>query len=424
MTRPLYRAPDDWAVGTLEPRRDGSAIVEAASGSTPPTDQSECWGGTTPWLTPKEIAAENGSRFVALTERSLTDVGLAHAGRLWPEMTVMLTKRAPVGLVALNQVPMATNQGFLNFRCGAGLLPEFLYYWFRANGPYLDAVANGSTYPELYVSDLFEFDIALPSIDEQRQIAGLLGALDDKIELNHRRREELEAVALALFKSWFVDFDPVHAKAEGRNSGLPQPLTELFPERFDESALGDIPAGWRIARWSDLITLEYGRALRSYSARDGQYPVFGTNGRIGFSDVALCSHAGIVIGRKGVYRGVHYSSTPFYAIDTAFYVEPKPGAQLRWAYYEMLRHDLNSMDSGSAIPSTSRDEFYAIQVVVPPDELQSAFTQVLTPAWTRQELVDAESDAVAALRDTLLPRLISGDIRVPEAERLFETAPV
>lgn len=188
--------------------------------------------------------------------------------------------------------------------------------------------------------------------------------------------------------------------------------------------MGQIPVGWRIARWSDLITLEYGRALRSYSTPDGRFPVYGTNGRIGFSEVALCPHAGIVVGRKGAYRGVHYSPTPFYAIDTAFYVEPKPGTHLRWAYYEMLRHDLNSMDSGSAIPSTSREEFYAIQLVVPPEELQSAFTQGLAEVWSRQELADEGSSTLATLRDTLLPRLVSGVIRIPEAERILQAAPI
>jgi type I restriction enzyme S subunit len=104
--------------------------------------------------------------------------GLAQsAAKLFPAATVMLTKRAPVGAVAINAVPMATNQGFLNFQCGQKLRPVYLAYWFRVNKPYLELIANGSTYPELYKSDLFEFEIAVPSLEEQDAIISVIGAL-------------------------------------------------------------------------------------------------------------------------------------------------------------------------------------------------------------------------------------------------------
>src|SRR5690606_31891927 len=104
----------------------------------------------------------------------------------------------------------------------------------------------------------------------------------------------------------------------------------------------------------------YGRALRNYSKTAGQYRVYGTNGPIGWHDEALCHHLGVIIGRKGAYRGVHYSPAPFFVIDTAFYLEPKVELDLRWAYYELLSRDINALDSGSAIPSTSRDAFYSL----------------------------------------------------------------
>jgi type I restriction enzyme, S subunit len=216
---------------------------------------------------------------------------------------------------------------------------------------------------DLNLPTIRRLPVCTPPLGEQRAIAHILGTLDDKIELNRRMNETLEAIARALFKSWFVDFEPVGAKAEGRDPGLPKPLADLFPDSFEESELGEIPSGWSVQRWGDLVTLEYGRGLTGYNNGQGSYPVYGTNGRIGTHTHASCNHPGIVIGRKGAYRGIHFSDTAFYVIDTAFSVEPKVPMELRWAFYELLRRDLNSMDSGSAIPSTSRDDFYAIPVV-------------------------------------------------------------
>lgn len=122
---------------------------------------------------------------------------------------------------------------------------------------------------------------------------------------------------------------------------------------------------WKQSAWGDVATLEYGKAIRDYKSASGNYPVYGTNGPIGFHSQALCKTPGVIIGRKGAYRGVHYSSRPFFVIDTAFYLKPKEELDMRWAYYALLTCDINSMDSGSAIPSTSRDEFYKLPVSVP-----------------------------------------------------------
>lgn len=153
-------------------------IIRAESGSTPSTTRDDYWDGDIPWLTPKEITRLGDGLYVSRTERNITQSGLENcSAKLLPINTVMLTKRAPVGVVAVNAVPMATNQGFINFQCGERLRPLYLAYWLRANRNYLDLVANGSTYPELYGSDLFEFEIAVPSINEQDQIIDIISAL-------------------------------------------------------------------------------------------------------------------------------------------------------------------------------------------------------------------------------------------------------
>lgn len=178
MAEPLLDCPKDWLRGTLEPSVENSLIQRADSGSTPSTTREDYWDGDIPWLTPKEITGFTDGLFVTRTERMITAAGLAgSAAKLHPAGTVMLTKRAPVGAVAVNAVPMATNQGFLNFRCGVALRPLYFAYWLRANREYLDLVANGSTYPELYRGDLFEFEIAVPSIALQDKIVEVLGAI-------------------------------------------------------------------------------------------------------------------------------------------------------------------------------------------------------------------------------------------------------
>lgn len=169
--------PTGWEVITLEPKNGSGYIERVESGGTPSTSVDEYWDGDVPWLTPKEITRGNGALYVSSTERNITDLGVqSSAAKLMPIGTVMLTKRAPVGAVAISTVPMCTNQGFLNFICGEKLLPTYLAYWLFANKKYLDAVANGSTYPELYKGDLFEFQMAVPSIEDQKEILRTISA--------------------------------------------------------------------------------------------------------------------------------------------------------------------------------------------------------------------------------------------------------
>ena len=158
---------------------------------------------------------------------------------------------------------------------------------------------------------------------------------------------------------------------------------------------------WRDLRWGDLATLEYGKALRGYDVAAGRFRVFGTNGPIGWHDEALCTHPSIVIGRKGAYRGVHYSPAPFFVIDTAFYLEPKTNIDVRWAYYELLTQDIIGMDSGSAIPSTSREAFYSLPVRVPPPDEQRAIARILGTLDDKIELNRRMSETVEAMARAL-----------------------
>jgi restriction endonuclease S subunit len=178
MAEPFLVCPKNWLTGTLEPNPKLGLLEAVDTGSTPSTSRDEYWDGGVPWITPKEVCALGVAMYVSSTERTVSESGLAScSAKVLPPGTVMLTKRAPVGGVAVNAVPMATNQGFLSFRCGPQLRPLYLAHWLKVNRPYLELVANGSTYPELYIGDLFEFEISVPPIEEQNRILEFVDAL-------------------------------------------------------------------------------------------------------------------------------------------------------------------------------------------------------------------------------------------------------
>lgn len=155
---------------------------------------------------------------------------------------------------------------------------------------------------------------------------------------------------------------------------------------FKRTEIGMIPKEWKISKWGDLATLEYGKSLKGHQNSSGEFPVFGTNGQIGWCKTPLYPSEGVIIGRKGAYRGVHYSPKPFFVIDTAFFLKPIAKFSMKWAYYELLTHDINTMDSGSAIPSTTRPDFYSMLVKYPPLAEQEAIAKVLSDLDSKIEL--------------------------------------
>jgi type I restriction enzyme S subunit len=248
---------------------------------------------------------------------------------------------------------------------------------------------------------------------EQRAIAHILGTLDDKIELNLRMNETLEAMARALFKSWFVNFDHVRAKAEGRDPGLSKEIATLFPDSFEDSELGEIPKSWRVTTLGELLELSYGKALKEENRDAGHIPVFGSNGQVGWHNEKLAEGPGIIVGRKGNPGVVTWAPTDFFAIDTTFYVVPKTSCQgLHFLYYVLRDQDLASLGADSAVPGLNRNMAYMSQQVLPAPKVLTAFEIRVQSLFTRRYKLDEESRTLAAIRDTLLPKLISGELRV------------
>lgn len=158
---------------------------------------------------------------------------------------------------------------------------------------------------------------------------------------------------------------------------------------------------WRILQWGDIASLEYGKGLRSNQRLVGKFPVYGTNGKIGYCNSTVCDKDGIIIGRKGAYREVHYSAVPFFVIDTAFYIKKKEFFDTKWAYYNLKTYNINDLDSGSAIPSTSREDFYRLPVLVPPLPEQRAIASVLSSLDDKIDLLRRQNETLEAMAQAL-----------------------
>lgn len=281
--------------------------------------------------------------------------------------------------------------------------PEFVYYYFRSDETVktIKGMAISSGVPHINLTILREFPVPKPPLQIQRKIGAILSAYDDLIENNTRRIAILEEMAQAIYREWFVNFRfPGHENV-----------------KLVDSPLGAIPAEWEPKTWGELVTLEYGKGLKGYKDAEGPVPVYGTNGPIGFHSEALCKRDGIIIGRKGAYRGVEYCDVPFRVIDTAFYLNPtNKRVDLIWAYYKLLQLDINKMDSGSAIPSTSRDAFYAVPVLLPQSAMTFKFRKVVDDLMSNCRVLRRKNENLRKTRDLLLPKLISGQLDVEELD--------
>ena len=368
------------------------------------TDSLQTYGGESP----AKLLVQPGDLYVSLKD-----------------VTQAADLLGAVARLPIDHPPGRLTQDTVKLEPKGGDVPLDFLYWLLRTPQYRThcrAHATGTTNLGLAREDFLAFPVPEPT-PAQRKIVETLGKLDDKIELNRRMNETLEAIARALFKSWFVDFDPVRAKSEGRDVGLPPHLADLFPDSFEDSELGGIPSGWTVATLGELIELAYGRALKEENRRPGRVTVFGSNGQIGTHDESLVRGPGVVVGRKGNPGVVTWSPTDFFPIDTAFYVVPQNQCRsLHFLFFALQDLDLASFAADSAVPGLNRNLAYLSRQVVPPSGLLDAFDRQARPLFARVHQGNREGAALAALRDALLPRLISGALRVKDAERITEVA--
>ncbi|MTW20774.1 restriction endonuclease subunit S [Allochromatium palmeri] len=298
------------------------------------------------------------------------------------------------------------------------ILPRFFLYYFLS--PFFQEfirahTVQGATVDRILLTDFPSFPFLCPPLSEQEGIASLLGALDDKIELNRQTNATLEAMARALFKDWFVDFGPTRAKAEGRAPYLAPHLWELFPDALDDE---DKPVGWEYKQVEDILELAYGKALKSTDRVDGCIPVYGSGGITGYHNKSLVDGPSIIVGRKGTVGSLYWEDGPFFPIDTVFHVKPK--APLTFCFYLLQTLGLEGMNTDAAVPGLNRGNVYRLPVSWSQESIRFAFNAIIEPLRQKIRCNADESRTLAQTRDLLLPKLMSGEIRLHEAERIAE----
>ena len=309
---------------------------------------------------------------------------------------------------------------------------------------------SGSAQASLNRNYIYPIRIRVPHPAEQRAIAYILGTLDDKLELNRRINETLETMARALFKSWFVDFDVVRAKAEGRDPGLPKPLADLFPDSFEDSELGKIPMGWEVNPLAELIETVKGCSYKSEEliesdtalvtlksfARGGGYRPDGLKSFAGTYRpnqvvkpgelVIACTdvtQAAEVIGRPAIVRGTGRYRTLVASLDTLI-VRPRHSYMTRAFLYFLGRTEAfvahtYAHTTGTTVLHLAKEAVPSFKFARPSTCLVEAFDSIASPALNRIQVVEEESGILTALRDTLLPKLMSGELRVKGAVRIL-----
>ena len=316
------------------------------------------------------------------------------------------------------------------------------YYFYYLQSPHGRAairsiVEQGAGASGIRGSDLQTLNVQWRPLLEQHAIAHILGTLDDKIELNQRMNETLGAMAQDIFKSWFVDFDPVRAKAAGRDPGLTKPIADLFPDSFEHSELGEIPKGWRVGRLGDLLEQRVERCVASPETADLPYvpidcispkSLFLTGSKPGSeaqSSLTKFYKGDLLFGAMRPYFH-KVCITPFDGTTRTTVFVLFPRRKEDFAFATLLLHHPDTIDyatrhsTGSTIPyavwSRSLED---MPVIIPPSALRKGFDGIVRPILVRIPEPHFENRTLAALRDTLLPKLISGELRVKDAEQFI-----
>lgn len=271
--------------------------------------------------------------------------------------------------------------------------PKFLYYLCQTM-PFAN-FGGGSAVPTLNRNHIHPLETKIPvKVEDQRRIASILSSLDRKIELNNKINADLEEMAQAIFKNWFVDFEP------------------FKDGKFVDSELGMIPEGWKVGTLEDLITIKYGKDHKKLE--DGTFPVYGSGGLMRFVNSWLYNGESVLIPRKGTLDNIMYVCEKFWTVDTMFFSVPKMDYVMKYVYNYIKRFDFSKMNEGTSVPSNTAARLNKMQILIPTHEVLEMYDETLCPIYNKRKMNDKESRTLSLLRDTLLPRLMSGELEVPE----------
>lgn len=303
--------------------------------------------------------------------------------------------------------------------------------------------ASGSGQPNLSPAVIQSILIPYPEYHLQCEMAKILDEINDRIINSNAINKTLEQISQTLFKSWFVDFDPVIDNAldagnsipealqsraklrqKVRNSAdfkpLPADIRAMFPAEFEETELGWVPKDWVTNRLENILELAYGKALKKTERTSGDYPVYGSGGVDGTHNEYLVKGPGIIVGRKGTVGSLHWENQDFYPIDTVFFVKPKEYYSLVYCYQLLKTLRLENMNTDAAVPGLNRNNAYRLEVVTPTQSIITKFTNIIQTIQHKMDSNHNETENLTALRDTLLPKLISGELSLEDLPDLIK----
>lgn len=396
--------------------RLGDICKNVCSGGTPKSTEPSYYGGNIPWLNTKEV---NFCR-IDKTEKTITDSGFQNSSTKWIEKNSVIVAMygATAAKVAVNMIPLTTNQACCNLTIDPNLADfRFVYFYLCYKYTSLAALANGGAQQNLNAQRIKDFDITLPPLEEQKRIADILWSLDDKIELNRRLNANLEAQAQALFRSWFVDFEPF------RNGP------------FVDSELGKIPQGWKVGTLSEIGDVIGGgtpsKIVSEYYTDNGIAWItpkdlstnnckFTSKGETDISELGYKNSSAKLMPRGSV---LFSSRAPIGYISIAkneictnqgfkSIVPKKAGTCFIYYFLRNNTSKIESMASGSTFKEASGGLMKSLEVIIPSNKILTAFEEAIQPLFNMQEHNEDENARLSALRDTLLPKLMAGEINL------------
>jgi len=396
-----------------------------------------------PWVKISD-ASESDSRFIQKTKFFIKPEGLSKTVQVHPG-DLILSNSATPGIPKFMAIEACIHDGWLLLREFNGLDKDFAYYLLLHERPRIVSKGSGSVFTNLKTEILKKHEIKIPNITEQIRIASILKTFDEKLELNRRMNETLEAMARAIFKSWFVDFDPVRAKSEGRDTGLPNEISDLFPDSFVDSELGRIPKGWKVKPLKDQIKAVKGLSYKGAGLQtkgngipmhnlnsiyegggyksegikyyDGEFKdrhlvepgdLIMSNTEQGF-DRLLIGYTALVpkyLGDSGIFSHHIFKisplkSSPFTPQYLYYFFNNS-----RWHYW------ISGFSNGTTINMLPKDALEIPLIVEPDTVLIRMFSEFAKNTNDQIESKVAENVTLTALRDKLLPELISGNMEL------------
>ena len=395
-------------------------IALVKNGSTPSTKRGDFFGGDIVWITPKDLSNLK-SKYIKEGSKKITKLGYDSCSTsLIPKGSILLSSRAPIGLLAIAEVELCTNQGFKNLVLdNKKVYNEYLYYWFKTKVNYIGGLGTGTTFKEVSKFVIENLEIDLPVISTQKAIAKVLSDLDAKIELNNKINTELEAMAKLIYDYWFVQFDFPNAQGKPYKRSGGKMV-------FNEELKREIPEGWEVESLSDCINLfDSKRVPLSRAEREkisGDIPYYGATSVMGYvndylfdDEYILLAEDGSVMNEKG-FPIVQFIWGKTWVNNHAHVIQAKNKTQNEFIFQLVKMIPVVLIKSGSIQMKINQNNLTKYKVLLPSEKLISDYS--LKASSIRKQLINniEQNQKLSELRDWLLPMLMNGQVTLRQAQ--------